>query len=93
MASRAFPTTKAADVVDVAVFTRNSRGSKRPAARPTFRCALAKKHKKHKKPKFKRCSSPKTYKQPQAGAYVFEVRAIAAGGPDPTPASKKFKIR
>jgi DNA-binding beta-propeller fold protein YncE len=55
-----------------------------------FQCAL---FKKHKKPKFKKCSSPKTYKQLKPGTYIFGVRAIGAGGPDPTPAKKKFKIR
>jgi hypothetical protein len=56
-----------------------------------FRCALAKKHKKAKF-KFKKCSSPKTYKKLKPGKYTFEVRAVGPGGTDPSPAKKKFTI-
>jgi hypothetical protein len=54
-----------------------------------FQCALARKH---KKAKFKKCSSPKTYKKLKPGKYIFEVRAVGPGGTDPSPAMKKFKI-
>lgn len=54
-----------------------------------FQCALVKKH---KKPKFKKCKSPKTYKRLKAGKYTFEVRAIGAGGADKSPAKKTFKL-
>ena len=62
-----------------------------------FQCALVKKHKKggkHKKPKphFSSCRSPKTFKGLAAGGYTFLVRAFNAGGPDPTPAKKSFKL-
>jgi hypothetical protein len=55
-----------------------------------FQCALAKGH---RKPKFKQCSSPKTYKHLKKGRYTFEVRALGSAGPDPTPAKRRFKIR
>ncbi|HEX3563406.1 MAG TPA: hypothetical protein VHU24_11255 [Solirubrobacterales bacterium] len=55
-----------------------------------FRCALVNKH---KKPKFKSCKSPKTYKKLKPGKYTFEVRAVGRGGPDPSPAKTKFKIK
>ena len=62
-----------------------------------FGCALVKKHKnakKHKKskPHYSSCRSPKTYKGLAPGGYSFLVRAFNAGGPDPTPAKKSFKI-
>ena len=64
-----------------------------------FQCALvkAKKHKKHKKhkkakPHFSSCRSPKTYTGLAPGRYTFLVRAFNAGGPDPTPAKKGFKL-
>ena len=58
-----------------------------------FQCALVK-AKKHKKPKahFSRCSSPKTYTSLAPGRYTFRVRAFNAGGPDPTPAKKSFRL-
>jgi hypothetical protein len=56
-----------------------------------FQCALV--SKKHKKPKFKKCRSPKTYKRLTQGKYTFEVRALGAAGVDPSPAKKTFKIR
>ena len=54
-----------------------------------FQCALAKNH---RKPHFSSCHSPKTYKGLAAGRYTFRVRALNAGGPDPTPAKRKFKL-
>jgi hypothetical protein len=62
-------------------------------AKPTrgFQCALVKK--KHRKPKFKACTSPKKYKHLKPHRYTFEVRAFDAAGKDATPAKKKFRIR
>jgi hypothetical protein len=54
-----------------------------------FQCALVKPR---NKAKFKKCSSPKTYKRLKAGKYTFEVRAVGAGGTDRSPAKKKFRI-
>jgi hypothetical protein len=48
---------------------------------------------KRKKPKFAPCRSPKTYKHLVPGHYAFRVEALGAGGPDPTPALRKFRIR
>ncbi|MGH2977978.1 MAG: InlB B-repeat-containing protein [Gaiellaceae bacterium] len=56
-----------------------------------FQCALV--SKKHQKPKFARCRSPKTYKKLKRGKYSFEVRAVGAGGRDQSPAKKRFAIK
>lgn len=55
-----------------------------------FQCALV--SKKQRKPRFKSCRSPKTYKHLKNGRYTFEVRATGPGGKDPSPAKKRFKI-
>jgi hypothetical protein len=55
-----------------------------------FQCALVKAH---RKPAFKACHSPETYKSLKAGKYTFEVRALGSGGFDPTPAKKGFRIK
>ena len=52
-------------------------------------CALVKKH---KRPKFEKCRSPKSYRGLRPGSYTFEARAVGAGGKDSTPARKKFEI-
>jgi virginiamycin B lyase len=59
----------------------------------SFQCELKRAH--HKKPRarYRRCSSPKTYKHLKHGTYVFKVRAKGADGVDPTPAKKKFRIK
>lgn len=60
-----------------------------------FQCALVRRHgkaKKHRKPHFSSCSSPKTYEGLAPGRYKFLVRARGAGGADPTPATKKFEL-
>jgi hypothetical protein len=54
-----------------------------------FQCALAKGH---RKPRFKKCKSPKTYTHLKTGRYTFEVRALDGGVKDPSPAKKKFRI-
>jgi hypothetical protein len=56
----------------------------------SFQCELKRGH---KKARFHKCTSPKTYKDLKAGKYVFEVRAVGSGGPDPTPVKKRFKLR
>ncbi len=55
-----------------------------------FQCRLV--SKKHRKPPFKACSSPKAFTGLKPGRYRFEVRAISSSGSDPTPAKKKFHI-
>jgi hypothetical protein len=55
-----------------------------------FQCALVKRH---REPKFKKCRSPMTYRHLRAGKYTFEVRALSSAGKDPTPATRRFKIR
>ena len=57
-----------------------------------FQCELKRKHGR-KKPKFKPCSSPKTFKHLKAGKYTFEVRALSSAGADPSPAKRKFRIK
>jgi len=56
-----------------------------------FQCALVTRT--HKKPRFRKCRSPKTYKRLARGTYTFEVRARGAAGVDPSPAKKTFRIR
>ncbi|MDX6637106.1 MAG: hypothetical protein QOJ01_617 [Solirubrobacterales bacterium] len=56
-----------------------------------FQCALLKK--KHAKPRFNACKSPKKYKHLKPHGYIFEVRGFNANGKDPTPAKKNFRIR
>ena len=67
-------------------------GSKAKAATSGFRCALVKKHGKANA-RFKLCSSPKRYKDLKKGKYTFEVRAFDGAGKDPSPATRKFKIK
>lgn len=55
-----------------------------------FQCALARRH--QRKPKFRKCRSPKSYRHLRAGRYTFSVRAVGSAGADPTPAKRKFKI-
>lgn len=44
------------------------------------------------KPSFANCHSPRRYRNLTPGRYVFEVRAVNATGPDPTPAKKRFRL-
>jgi hypothetical protein len=59
-----------------------------------FQCELIKPKKKHHKTKatFSSCASPKAYRHLKHGRYTFEVRAFNSAGPDPTPATKQFKV-
>jgi hypothetical protein len=53
----------------------------------TFACKLDRR-------RFKRCTSPKTYRKLGPGRHVFRVKARdRAGNVDPTPTVKRFKIR
>jgi hypothetical protein len=61
-----------------------------------FECELLKpRYKHHKKPSnhFSSCKSPKIYRHLRPGKYKFEVRALNAAGVDPTPATKKVKVK
>ena len=55
-----------------------------------FQCALTKKG---KKVRYKRCGSPRTYRNLNSSRYVFRVRAGGPGGNDKSPAKRKFKIQ
>jgi hypothetical protein len=60
-----------------------------------FACELIRPHRKGvkaKKPKFASCGSPKAYKHLTPGHYTFKVEAGGAGGVDPSPAVRKFRI-
>lgn len=57
-----------------------------PDAVTGFECSLDGK-------RFKPCSSPRTYKRLRAKKHTFEVRAVAGGTTDPTPATYKWKIK
>jgi hypothetical protein len=54
-----------------------------------LQCALVRGH---RDPKFRGCTSPKTYRDLKSGRYKFETRAVTRVGPDATPAIKKFRI-
>lgn len=54
----------------------------------SFECSL---RPKKKQPKFKDCESPAKYKL-KPGKYKFEVRAVLAGVPDPSPETFAFKV-
>jgi Trypsin len=56
-----------------------------------FQCALRKK-KARKKPSFKSCRSPKTYRNLAPGGYTFEVRATGPAGADKSPAKRSFTV-
>jgi hypothetical protein len=43
--------------------------------------------------RFRACGSPKTYGHLKPGRYLFAVRAVSRAGPDPTPATRRFRIR
>ena len=53
-----------------------------------FQCSL---RPKGKQPRFKGCESPAKYKL-KPGRYEFEVRAVLAGVPDPSPETFRFKV-
>jgi LmbE family N-acetylglucosaminyl deacetylase/NOL1/NOP2/fmu family ribosome biogenesis protein len=54
-----------------------------------FQCALTKGD---RKPKYRICTSPVTYKDLSPGRYTFKVRAVGASGSDATPVTKRFRI-
>lgn len=57
-----------------------------------FQCKLVKPGKKPARVRFSGCRGRRTYKHLARGRYTFEVRAINAAGPDPTPVSRPFRI-
>ena len=60
-----------------------------------FACELIRPHRKGgkaNKPSFASCGSPKAYKHLAPGHYTFKVEASGAGGVDPTPAVRAFRI-
>ena len=98
--------TSAADVIGSAraKLTKSKIGAKHGTAAFTFtaigdatgfQCALVKqpsgKHKKAPKPKYRACSSPKTYRKLAPGHYKFFVRAVIASTVGPA-AGKSFTI-
>jgi streptogramin lyase len=57
----------------------------------SFECALIKLGRKHGKPVFRACKSPKAYRL-RPGRYSFSVRAVSVGVADPTPATRSFRV-
>jgi len=55
-----------------------------------LQCALTRKG---KKPRFRGCRSPKTYRNLKPGRYKFQVRGVGPVAPEATPAKKTFRIR
>ena len=43
--------------------------------------------------KWAKCKSPQTYKKLKPGKHTFQVRAVAAGLKDPSPAKYKFTVK
>jgi hypothetical protein len=59
----------------------------------SFKCKLKGNDVKRRLKQFKRCDSPRKYKNLDPGKYRFKVRATdAAGNADPTPAKDKFRV-
>jgi hypothetical protein len=54
-----------------------------------FQCALTRGK---KKPRFRKCNSPKEYTGLRSGKYLFQVRVLGKVAPDATPAKKSFRI-
>jgi hypothetical protein len=57
-----------------------------PASGASFECKL------DAEPGFTACSSPKTYSNLSEAMHSFEVRAVNAAGPDPTPAKYEWRV-
>ena len=58
-----------------------------------FQCALVQKDSgSQTRPSYASCSSPRSYRHLKPGSYTFLVRALNAGGADPTPATRSFTI-
>ena len=77
-------TSKPADVIHRPKATYKFKAI--PAAGATFKCKL------DDKP-YKRCSSPKTYRNLDRGKHTFKVRATGPGGTDRSPATDSFKVK
>ena len=56
-----------------------------------FQCRLLRRGRK-RKPPFRRCTSPKVFRNLRPGRYTFEVRVIGPVAPDATPARFSFRI-
>lgn len=56
-----------------------------------FQCKLNSKS--GRKPRYRRCHSPRVYRHLRPGSYTFRVRAVGPDGTDPSPAKRKFAIR
>jgi hypothetical protein len=100
--SKVIPQTKIGKGAKGTIRTKKPRATVKfsfssPTAGSTFQCALTHgtKTKKGKLrfgvPKFKACKTPKKYTV-GPGSYRFEVRALGAGGIDPTPAKRSFQV-
>jgi hypothetical protein len=76
---------------DSAKFTFTASDGSKAKATSGFQCALVKR--KHAKPKFKDCKSPKKYRHLKPRKYTFQVRAFDPAGKDTTPAKKAFRIK
>ena len=74
-----------------ATFKFRAAGGSKAKATSGFQCALIKKR--HAKPKFRDCKSPKKYRHLKPRKYTFEVRAFDPVGKDTTPAKKAFRIK
>lgn len=60
-----------------------------------FQCELirpGRRHHKGPRATFSSCASPQRYRHLKPGRYTFEVRAVNSAGPDPTPATRRFRI-
>jgi hypothetical protein len=55
-----------------------------------FQCALVKRR--HAKPKFGSCRTPKRFARLAPGTYTFQVRAFDSAGEDSSPATRMFMI-
>jgi hypothetical protein len=64
----------------------------------SFECRLVKAKRRKgagasaKRKRFRRCASPKRFRNLKPGRYRFSVRAVNSSGADPTPASRRFRI-
>jgi hypothetical protein len=65
------------------------------ASTRSFQCKLIRPRGKHhaaSRLRFSKCGARKAYTHLLPGRYTFEVRAVNAAGPDPTPAKRRFRI-
>ena len=72
-------------------FTSSAANGRASAAKADFECALVKRGK--KSVRFRACKSPKRYRHLKPARYRFNVRAVNGAATDPTPATKRFRIK